>query len=210
MTLDTKMNQQFLDLGARVDALSQILIQGQAQSDRHSNEPPAYSEKNAYESENIEAVQVFLSTRSTCRDWCPCACHAKRKVNVTTPKIMENVLGRLFVGYAGLPMLNNPCDFRGCKDRQDANATVEYWLPWWFVTMNMKLQLKLIPSAGPQVQLSTTRRVPDSSQSITFAMKGDIEGLKYLFTTGSAGPRDVSNSRGYSLLRVCVPQRPDS
>ncbi|KAI4671319.1 uncharacterized protein J4E88_009353 [Alternaria novae-zelandiae] len=32
-------------------------------------------------------------------------------------------------------------------------------------------------------------------------MKGDIEGLKYLFTTGSAGPRDVSNSRGYSLLR---------
>ena len=32
-------------------------------------------------------------------------------------------------------------------------------------------------------------------------MKGDIEGLKLLFPNGLASPRDVSTTRGYSVLR---------
>ena len=70
--------------------------------------------------------------------------------------------------------------------------------------MNMKLQLKYLPMVGPQLQLVTTRRVPDASPAITFAMKGDIEGLRYLFSQGSASPRDVSDSRGFSLVRVII------
>lgn len=70
--------------------------------------------------------------------------------------------------------------------------------------MNLKLYLKILSNAGPQLQLSTTRRVPDTSQSITFAMQGNIEGLKYLFSQGLASPRDVSDSRGFSLMRVSL------
>ncbi|KAL8754782.1 MAG: hypothetical protein Q9199_004117 [Rusavskia elegans] len=32
-------------------------------------------------------------------------------------------------------------------------------------------------------------------------MQGDIDGLKYLFSQGLAGPRDVSDSRGFTLMR---------
>lgn len=118
------------------------------------------------------------------------------------PGVMKSLLGKMFVGYSGVPVLNKPCDFRGCKDKQNLSATIEYWFPWWLVSMNLKLQLKYTQMAEPRLQLATTRRVPDSSQSINFAMKGDIEGLKFLFSQGLASPRDASDSRGYSLIRV--------
>ncbi|KAK3366598.1 hypothetical protein B0H63DRAFT_490634 [Podospora didyma] len=33
-------------------------------------------------------------------------------------------------------------------------------------------------------------------------MRGDIDGLRYFFSQGLASPRDVSELRGYSLMRV--------
>jgi hypothetical protein len=90
---------------------------------------------------------------------------------------------------------------RGCQDRQHATATVECWFPSWFVSMNLRLHLTYLSRFGKEFQLSTTKRVADDSQSNTFAMRGNIEGLKHLFTQGLAGPRDVSDSRGYTLMR---------
>ncbi|KAI1319050.1 hypothetical protein F5Y16DRAFT_406121 [Xylariaceae sp. FL0255] len=58
-----------------------------------------------------------------------------------------------------------------------------------------------VPSAGPQLQLSFPVIVPDTAQSITFAMNGNIDGLKHLFSLGLASPNDRSYSRGFSLLR---------
>lgn len=55
---------------------------------------------------------------------------------------------------------------------------------------------------GPQLQLPTETKVPDTAQSIQFAVKGNIDGLKHLFSQGLASPRDVSSSRGFSLVRV--------
>ncbi|KAI0906194.1 ankyrin repeat-containing domain protein [Ustulina deusta] len=59
-------------------------------------------------------------------------------------------------------------------------------------------------NAGPSLQLKTLRRIPDSAEAITFAMNGNIEGVKSLFGRGLASPVDVSDTRGYSLLRFLV------
>ena len=40
------------------------------------------------------------------------------------------------------------------------------------------------------------------AQSISFALKGNIASLKYPFNQGLASPIDVSDSRGFSLMRV--------
>ncbi|KAK1237391.1 hypothetical protein MKX08_003016 [Trichoderma sp. CBMAI-0020] len=45
------------------------------------------------------------------------------------------------------------------------------------------------------------RIIPNNSQCINFAVDGDNSGLKFLFDRGLASPRDVSSTRGYSLLR---------
>jgi hypothetical protein len=55
---------------------------------------------------------------------------------------------------------------------------------------------------GRQLQLWNEREVPDTAQSIWFAMNGNIEGLKYLFHQGLASPKHVSHTRRYRLVRV--------
>ncbi|KAL8912015.1 MAG: hypothetical protein Q9171_002928 [Xanthocarpia ochracea] len=59
-----------------------------------------------------------------------------------------------------------------------------------------------VSNLGPQRQFPTQVKVSDTAQSISFAMKGDIDGLKYLFSQGLASPRDVSSSRGFNLVSV--------
>ena len=117
---------------------------------------------------------------------------------------MESVHGKLFLGYSGSPDLNKPCDFRACKDRQNTTAPMEYRFPKWPESMNLKLYLTHLPRTRPQFQLSTTRRVPDDSPSITFAMQGNIDGLKYMFSQELINPRDVSDYRGFTLVRVSI------
>lgn len=200
LALSTRMNQQHQDLNGRLDGLEKLLLNGKLQGSSHSGQVSIPSEKHI----NAQTLRILTSHRIPCRSWCPCACHAKRNLKLTTPGMMERVLGKMFVGYSGFPVLNKPCDFLGCKDQQNTTATMEYWFPGWFVLMNFKFHLTYLPWTGTQFQLSTTRRIPDDSQSISFAMQGNIDGLKHLFSQGLLGSRDVSESRGFTLMRVSL------
>lgn len=149
-----------------------------------------------------EGVRVRLNQyRSNCHSGCRCICHVSQKA--ATPGFMDRVLGQLFVGYSGLPILSSKCDKENCSKSQNAQVSVEYWFPLGFCwSQIVRLQLGYQASIGPQMSLSTLRRVPDSAPCVTFALNGDIEGLKELFARGLASPRDVSTTRGYSILRV--------
>lgn len=199
LALSTRIDQQHQFFSDRFDAMGRLFL---AQHLPGSDTPQLQSGSVlAIAGSDTQSVRVVATHRLPCRSWCPCVCHRKSKMKLSAPGLMEGVLGRMFVGYAGLPLLKQPCDFRGCRDKQNPTATVEYWFPSWFVSMNLRLHLTYLPRAGPEFQMSTTRRVADDSQSITFAMQGNIEGLKHLFMQGLAGPRDVSDSRGYTLMR---------
>lgn len=63
------------------------------------------------------------------------------------------------------------------------------------------MELSYYHQAGPSLQLDILRIIPDNSQCINFAVNGNIDGLRFLFARGLASPRDVSSTRGYSLLR---------
>lgn len=54
----------------------------------------------------------------------------------------------------------------------------------------------------PQLQLAMRWTISDTAPSVMFALKGNIKGLQDLFLRGLGSPRDVSYSRGFSLLRV--------
>lgn len=148
-----------------------------------------------------DAVGVRLARyATTCRSGCPCACHKQKKSS--TPAIMDRVFGQLFVGYAGVPGLSPKCDEAACEMSQTAHVNMEYWFPLgFFWSQIVRLQIGYQPHVGPQLQLSMLRRIPDSAQSVDFALGGNIDGLKDLFKRGQASPRDVSSTRGYSLLR---------
>ncbi|KAK6352273.1 hypothetical protein TWF730_009103 [Orbilia blumenaviensis] len=203
------MDKQYQHLTDRIEALREEMRDKVADGyekvtddcervtdDCEKNGPPRYSDK----AQN-EPVRVLLTAHTPSRSYCPCSCHGKKRANISPPSFMESLIGKLFIGYTGSPFVNQKCDFVGCRHKQTASATVEYWFPWWFVMKNLQINVKFIPHSGPQLQLSTVRRVPDDSVSISYAMKGNIEGLQYLFSQGLASPRDVSDSRSYSLMR---------
>jgi ankyrin repeat protein len=135
-----------------------------------------------------------------CRSGCPCACHLEQKAS--TPALLNRVLGQLFVGYAGLPVLSPKCNIEACQKSRASQISLEYWFPLAFFSSTIvRMQVGYQPNIGTLLQLDTLRRVPDSAQCVNFALNGNIEGLKYLFSHSLASPRDVSTTRGYSVLR---------
>ena len=149
-----------------------------------------------------EAVGVRLTQYATvCRQGCLCACHSQTRSMMGG--FMDRMLGRLFVSYAGMPLLSSPCDLDTCDKSQAPRVSVEYWYPLGFCwSQIIQLQIAYQANTGPQISLNTLRRVPDSAQCVSYALNGNIEGLKFLFKHGLASPRDVSSTRGYSILRV--------
>lgn len=135
-----------------------------------------------------------------CRPSCSCTCHLQQKSS--TPALLNRVFGQLFIGYAGLPVLSPACNIAACQKSRASQLSLEYWFPLGFLSSTiLRMQVGYQPNIGTLFQLDTLRRVPDTAQCISFALNGNIEGLKYLFTHGLASPRDVSTTRGYSVLR---------
>ena len=145
-------------------------------------------------------VAIRVRSVGQCRPACVCRCHVQSRSS--TPGFLDRVLGQLFLGYSGLPLTNASCDSAFCDKNQDAQVSVEYWFPLGFMWSTIfRFHASYRSHLGPQFQLSTLRRVPDSAQCVHFALNGNIDGLRELFQKGLASPRDVSNTRGYSLLR---------
>jgi hypothetical protein len=72
-----------------------------------------------------EGVRVRLNrSTSSCRAGCYCACHGLRKT--ATPALVDRLLGQLFVGYAGLPLLSPKCDAEDCEKSQVPEISLEY------------------------------------------------------------------------------------
>jgi hypothetical protein len=116
------------------------------------------------------------------------------------------VLGQLFVEYAGIPAVTGKCNSSTCERAQTTQMSVEYWFPTTlFWSKIVRFQMTYLSNLGPSFQLRTLRRVPDSAPAVNFAMNGNIQGLQELFRRGTASPQDVSDTRGYSLLRVWLP-----
>jgi hypothetical protein len=157
---------------------------------------------NNLTSPRAEGVSVRVAQfASVCRSGCLCECHSQTKA--ATPNILTQMLGKLFIQYAGVPLMSPKCSLAGCQTAQVPMATVEYWFPLGFCwSQIIHIQAGYRPGVGPQFNLRTLRQVPDSAQCVTYAMEGNIEGLKDLFKRGMASPLDVSSTRGYTMLRV--------
>lgn len=115
-------------------------------------------------------VRVTRHVGTICRPGCLCNCHSGNRSN--TPGMLDSIVGKLFVGYAGLPLINPKCDTALCQRRQSPSISAEYWFPLGFCwSQIIRFQLGYEPNLGPQMSLSTLRQVPDDAQCVTFALK---------------------------------------
>ncbi len=149
----------------------------------------------------LKARPGSISRAGACRPQCQCACHGMQRLAI--PPFVSQVLGRLVLEHAGIPGIGIQCDTSSCAKAQSPQVSAEYWFPLravWsrIVQFNVSYQANL----GPSLQLRTLRLIPDSAPAVSFAISGNIGGLQELFGRGAASPCDVSETRGYSLMRV--------
>ncbi|KAL9101172.1 MAG: hypothetical protein Q9163_003550 [Psora crenata] len=164
------------------------------------NRPPRRRSTQHPVDSNPQDIGIRVAQYNACRSGCPCNCHVQARSS--TPGLIDRVFGKIFVGYAGLPLLSPKCNTTSCEKAQAAHISLEYWFPLGFVwSQIVRFRLTYESNVGPHFELSSLRRVPDSAQCVNFALNGDIDGLKDLFRRGLASPRDVSTTRGYSVLR---------
>lgn len=213
--VNEKLQQNHLHVQQRLDALEQLMRDHflRLQSNLNAELGPGFVRTPAQRTPmakppdrtpNRGGVTIHASQRIGvfCDERCFCACH--RRQEIRTPDIIRPILGHLFIGYCGLPSLRPPCDNARCKKRQSTTIKVEYWFPLWLLAQVIQLVYALQPAARPQLQLRTLMQVPDSAQCVTFALNGNIEGIKGLFARGLASVHDVSQSRNYTMLRVRI------
>ena len=162
--------------------------------------PPIRKDTQHMSAESSEGVRMRVAQRGACRPGCPCNCHLQTRYS--THGLVDRVFGHMFVGYAGFPFVSAKCDTDSCENSQAAHISVEYWFPLGFAWSKiLHLQLTYQTRIGPQFELSTLRRVPDSAQCVTFVLNGNTDGLIDLFRRTLASPQDFSTTRGYSVLR---------
>ncbi|OAQ99079.1 hypothetical protein LLEC1_06479 [Akanthomyces lecanii] len=151
-----------------------------------------------------DSVRVGIqSSQSWCDRSCPCDCHDTRRAQ--TPTILNNLLGQLFLNYSSMPMLSPKCNHAACKQTTSPKVQAEFWFPAHvFWSKILHIQAAYQAATGPSLQLRTFRHVPDSAPVINYTINGNVKALKALFGQGLASPVDVSDTRGYSLLRWAI------
>lgn len=114
---------------------------------------------------------------------------------------MMGLFGKLFVGYAGIPIAAPPCDSQHCLQRI-STVTIIYAFPIWFVARVVFLSFSgdLVPTASLKVVSYLTKSTHDDV--IKLVELNNIEGIQKLLTERRISPEPVTAS--YSIFNYCL------
>ena len=143
---------------------------------------------------------IYISTsilRMRCSNGCVCICH--RRQTRKTPSFLTSFFGTLFIGYAGLPRITQPCDVDACIRRTSPTVMVTYYFPAWLLARAFVLAVKLSSSDEPQLYLRFPRIVSVNSRIFIFAMRGDVNAMKQLLQKRLGSPFDSDSEKNFHL-----------
>lgn len=106
-------------------------------------------------------VRVQWQRPVTCSTTCRCACHHPSRGQGV--RRLWPVLGVLFWGYAGLPVMRPGCDDRVCRRPVQGSVTMSYFFPPWLVKQAIALTLRVISSSSIELSLRATRIVDNGA-----------------------------------------------
>ena len=165
---------------------------------------PAVMEINSQQelSSLINIRTKAISLRVSCSSWCSCVCHAKRSLRFS--RRLRNIIGVLFVGYSGLPVITPPCNEKKCRQRSAPTIEITYYFPTWFLSRALSFSASLTAQMGPELILKMPRMVGWDSPVWRLSRIDDRPRLQGLLGSGEASPYDI-NEYGQSALHVCIP-----
>lgn len=136
-------------------------------------------------------IRVQTSIQRSCTGLCKCICH--RPTTLTSPEWLKGLVGLLFIGYTGSPLLNvyaRPCSENLCRKNKNSLLKVNYLFPSWFFPRMISLRDRWNPTDGHLLTVRTPRVVSNTPIWATIT-SGNLAQLQMLFAQGNASPFDV-------------------
>ena len=137
---------------------------------------------------------------SRCKFTCACACHHQRRY--FSYQFLRNFIGRVFVGYSGLPMFENDCTTLNCRRQSSLYLQLTCHFPTWFLSRALQIAILQDVAGDPKFVLTIRRRTPYESPNSIYllARAGNVEGIRVLFTCREAFPNDIEYDFGETPL----------
>ena len=139
-------------------------------------------------------------TSNHCKRACGCACH--RIYRVKSPALFQNAFGSLLIKSSGLYGITQACNEFSCSGNSSTSMRISYRFPDWFLSRMISSVIVSNRLCGPQLSLVVPRVVPSTSDIMSYAFAGNIDGIARLFELRLASPFDVSENFGYTALHV--------
>ena len=144
-------------------------------------------------------IRTEMHSFRLCKKWCSCCCHAQQSVRF--PRALRNMIGLLFVGYSGIPILTPSCNEKRCLKRSSPSMHVSYYFPTWLLSRVLNVTASFKAFDGPQLTLNVPRVVDWWHPLWRPAYENNVGAIQTLFSEGLASPF-VIGVYGQSALHV--------
>ena len=149
--------------------------------------------------------QIRVETTSVpvnqCDHLCVCQCH--RFTNLVSPNALSQVIGKLFIGYVGLPLLNSrKCNRVSCRRKRNRmEIRVCYLFPVWFVLRFIALTITKA-STTFMWKLSVPVVTETTAPMLVFTSLGDTRKIQALLGSDDGILNAVDAVANKSALHV--------
>ncbi|KAL8978270.1 MAG: hypothetical protein Q9205_006109 [Flavoplaca limonia] len=148
-------------------------------------------------------VEASVSSVSYQRDrLCLCQCH--HVTTMATPGDWSRLLGRLFVGYTGLPLPSKKCDRKSCQHGQvQTRIRVAYLFPFWFALRLFALTITRA-STSFMWKLDFPAVTSGSSDLFVHASLGNIDKIQGMLSTDAGAFNVIDSVANKSPLHIAL------
>ncbi|KAL8997543.1 MAG: hypothetical protein Q9169_003238 [Polycauliona sp. 2 TL-2023] len=148
-------------------------------------------------------VEASVSSVSYQRDrLCLCQCH--QVTTMATPGDWSRLMGRLFVGYTGLPLPSKKCDRKSCQHGQvQTRIRVAYLFPFWFALRLFALTVTRA-STSFMWKLDFPAVTPCNSDLFVQASLGNIDKIQGMLSTDSGAFNVIDSVANKSPLHIAL------
>lgn len=148
-------------------------------------------------------VEASVFSFNQCDQFCICQCH--KVTNMATPSSLGKIIGRLFIGYIGFPLLSHrTCNRLTCRQgRSQSRIRIAYLFPLWFA-----LRLIAVTITKASTTFTWTLSFPIVTQSscpmLVQTSLGSIQKVQGLLATSAAVLNAIDIIASKSPLHVSV------
>lgn len=147
------------------------------------------------------SMTFHLNRVIRCNGNCECICHSRKRIQ--TPELLNQVLGHLFIGYAGLPVWTRDCNIGSCTNQYSRAVQVSYTFPGWLLSRTVDLTAAMTYTNEPHFGLKVRNRIQNTDNSaFTLARNGNLQGIINLFHERRISPNDLNAWTGDTALHV--------